>query len=95
MSFTVFTTNSLDFSNAAWTRCALKLLLFAIGQLAQSGGNSRGWHAECATAPSWRAALFGGGHYRYTTSAGVDVGLFVAAHVASVKIMRDSIVGGA
>ena len=46
-------------------------------------------------APSWRAALFGGGHYRYTTSAGVDVGLFVAAHVSSVKIMRDSIVGGA
>ena len=27
----------------------------------------------------------------YTTAAGVDAGLFVAAHVASVKIMRDSI----
>ena len=27
----------------------------------------------------------------YTAAAGVDVGLFVAAHVASVKIMRDSI----
>ena len=36
-----------------------------------------------------------GGGTSYTTAAGVDVGLFVAAHVASVKIMRDSIVGGA
>ena len=26
----------------------------------------------------------------YTTAAGVDVGLFIAAHVASVKILRDS-----
>ena len=30
----------------------------------------------------------------YTTAAGVDAGLFVAAHVASVKIMRDSIIAG-
>ena len=31
-----------------------------------------------------------GGVTSYTTAAGVDVGLFIAAHVASVKILRDS-----
>ena len=30
----------------------------------------------------------------YTTAAGVDAGLFVAAHVACVKIRRDSIIAG-
>ena len=30
----------------------------------------------------------------YTAAAGVDAGLFVAAHVASVKITRDSIIAG-
>ena len=36
-----------------------------------------------------------GGVTSYTTAAGVDVGLFVAVHVASVKICRDSFTGGA
>ena len=36
-----------------------------------------------------------GGVTSYTAAAGVDVGLFVAVHVASVKICRDSFTGGA
>ena len=36
-----------------------------------------------------------GGVTSYTTAAGVDVGLFVAAHVASVKVFHDGMIGGA
>ena len=36
-----------------------------------------------------------GGVTSYTAAAGVDVGLFVAVHVASVKICRDSDHSGA
>jgi hypothetical protein len=36
-----------------------------------------------------------GGKMEYTAAAGVDAGLLVAAHIASVKNVRDSFQGGA
>ena len=41
-------------------------------------------------APIAKFAREKGGSTSYTTAAGVDAGLFVAAHVASVKNVRDS-----
>ena len=65
---------------------------FATLEFTSSMGNTQLYAGVLKLTDGTAVAKFAraGGVTSYTTAAGVDVGLFVAAHVASVKIMRDS-----
>ena len=65
---------------------------FATLEFTSSMGNTQLYAGVLKLIDGTAVAKFAraGGVTSYTTAAGVDIGLFIAAHVASVKILRDS-----